>query len=120
MHHADIRGVAGVQVMGDAAPAVAATAGSAEMCDSPREHAQQAAAGAAAVVAAAAAASIAAAAAAERTATDNTAVRDCFMRSGFAAVGLQLTGLCASVCAFRPTTVQVQQRLVCHATAGGF
>lgn len=57
------------QVMGDAAPAAVASAGSAEMCDSPREHAQQAAAGAAATVAA-----VAATAAADRLAADNTAV----------------------------------------------
>ena len=55
--------------MGDAAPAAVASAGSAEMCDSPREHAQQAAAGAAATVAA-----VAATAAADRLSADNSAV----------------------------------------------
>jgi hypothetical protein len=59
------------QVMGDAAPAAMASAGSAEMCDSPREHAQQAAAGAAATVAAVAAA---ATAAADRLAADGGVV----------------------------------------------
>lgn len=56
--------------MGDAAPAVARTASSAKLCDSPREHAQQAAASQQAATATAAAT-----AAAERATAERVAVR---------------------------------------------